>query len=322
MSLIHIDILFNLGAMKDCIELGYRVLNVVTQENIPKLIPEGMDENVFMFRLYDTVGFVALANIISLTGSVKQFLSIIKQDIPPLPSSYGYFNQLEDLIFGRLKTVEKFDISPDDRFAPSISLILNAFVKCKRDIKAFSENIYKAKLCAKNQMLHKLEKFCDLMMAYICIMSDYSDKAEHIIVDIIQTGKNSGMSDIQMLAWYFMSSLYINEKHYDLAYGVINNALIFLEKNSFKNDYLAMLLKYNLYKVFTMKRDLEKAQICLGQATGISQKYGINIEFKQVEPPPEEEVTQTEIKESDYYDNEPDTDSDEDFQFEETASKP
>ena len=154
-------------------------------------------------------------------------------------------------------------------------------------------------------------------------MSDYSDKAEHIIVDIIQSGKNSGMSDIQMLAWYFMSCLYIKEKHYDLAYGVINNALIFIEKSSFKNDYISMILKYNLYKVFTMKRDLEKAAICLNQAMGIAQKYGIIFEFKQLEPPPKEEIQQTEINESDYYDIQQSTDdiSDDDFQFEEATKQ-
>lgn len=323
MSLIHIDILFNLGALKDCIDLGYRVLNIVTQENIPKLIPDGMDETVFMYRLLDTIGFVALANIMSLNGNTKQFLSIIKQDVPSLPASYGYFGQLEDLILGNLKKFENIDISPDDRFAQTTSLIINAFVNCKNDIKAFSESIYKAKLGAKNQMLHKLEKFCDLLMSHVCIMSDYSDKAEHIIVDIIQSGKNSGMSDIQMLAWYFMSCLYLKEKHYDLAYGVINNALIFLEKNSFKNDYIAMLLKYNLYKVFTMKRDFEKAQICIEQAMSIAQKYGINFEFKQIEPPPEEEITKPDKpSESDYYEQtDANSASDDDFQFEENQEQ-
>ena len=172
-------------------------------------------------------------------------------------------------------------------------------------------------------MLHKIEKFCDLIMAYICILSDYSEKAEHIIVDVIQSAKNSGMSDIQILGWYFMSCLYIKERQYDLACGVINNALVFLEKNSFKGDYVGMLLKYNLYKVFVFKRDFEKAQICLEQAVGIANKYGIKFEFKQVEPPPEEPEHTEETNESDYYniqgdDNVPKQD---DFEFEEVESE-
>ncbi|MBO7672400.1 zinc ribbon domain-containing protein [bacterium] len=301
MSLIHVDILFNLGALNDCIDLGYKILNIVTAENIPKIIPEGMDSSIFMFRLFDTIGFVALANILCLNNSAKRFLDIIKQDLPSLPVSYGYLGELENLLMGRLDKFEDIEIIPDDRFAETLHYIIYSFMKCKDDTKAFSENIYKAKLSAKNQMLHKFEFFCDLLMAHVCIVNGNFKKAEHIIVDVIQSGKDKGIADIQMLAWYLMSCLYLKEKQYDLAYGVINNALIFLEKSAFKNDYISMILKYNLYKVFVCKRDMERAQICMQQAVGIAQKYGVNYPFNEIEPPPEEEVKPVPEEENNEY---------------------
>lgn len=47
MSVIHIQILFNIGALMDCLDIGYKVLNVVNNQTMPTLKPDYMSDDDF-----------------------------------------------------------------------------------------------------------------------------------------------------------------------------------------------------------------------------------------------------------------------------------
>lgn len=91
MSLVHIEILFNIGALEDCLDVGYSVLNVVNQANLEVLRPDYFTAEEFERIIIDAVGFVALANILQLKGNVKDFLTIVKADLANIPPSYDIF---------------------------------------------------------------------------------------------------------------------------------------------------------------------------------------------------------------------------------------
>lgn len=279
MSLVHIVILFNLGAMKDCLDLGYKILEYVTPETIDTLRPEDMEGVDFIAMLYDTVGYVALCNICLLAGNVGQFLDLVKQDLPQLPASFQYFVILEELLKGKLQEVPEIEIAATDRFSPAISFIVSAFAFHFDDPKAFATDIYRAKVNAKNCMLHKIESICDLFIASAYIRINSIPKASHILYDVINISQEKGMAGVELLAWYFMSNIHIMEKQYDTAYGVINNSIIQLEKNRLHSELLIMLLNYNLYKVFMFKRELDKAQLCIEQAMTIAEKHDVIFPF-------------------------------------------
>ena len=279
MSIVHVIVLFNLGALKDCLDLGYKILEHVTPENLEKLILEEMNPQDFLAMLYDTVGYVALSNICLLHGNVGQFLELVKQDLPELPQSFQYFVILEKLIQGKLEEVPEIEISASDRFSPTIAFIISAFAFHIEDTKAFATEIYRAKINAKNCMLHKLEYICDLLIANSYIQINYLPKASHILYDVINESQMKGMAGVELIAWYFMSNIHLKERQYDTAYGVINNSIIQLERNRLHSELLIMLLNYNLFKVFMYKRDLEKAQLCIEQAMAITQKHEMFFPF-------------------------------------------
>lgn len=87
------------------------------------------------------------------------------------------------------------------------------------------------------------------------------------------------MAGVELLAWYFMSNIHLKERQYDVAYGVINNSIIQLEKNRLHSEFLILLLNYNLYKVFMFRRDFNKAQLCIEQAMSITQKHEMFFPF-------------------------------------------
>lgn len=278
-SLIHIEILFNIGAWEDCIEVGYKVLSVVNQANLELLRPESFDKNQFVKIIIDAVGFVALSNVLQLKGNVQNFLNIAKGDIPNIPPSYDIFNALQDFLHGEKGTYSPVMVSELDRFSGCLFHIMEAFNKCLNDPNSFAEEIYAAKRLAKYNKLHQLEYFCDLLIGYAYVNLESFDKASLIIYKIIRASGDNGMANLTYIAWYMMSEMSIRQGRYTVAYGIVNNSLIQLEKADNSNEYLLMLFKYQMYKVQMYKGNQDKSQICVSQCEYLTQKHGIKFKF-------------------------------------------
>ena len=279
MSVIHIQILFNIGALGDCLDIGYKVLNVINNDSINILKPDYMSEDDFRSLIIDSAGYVALANVLLLCGNVDEFLKILRAEIDFVPESYNLFVVLQNIIHGQ--AVKKFsvNISENDRFGNVILSLINAFVNFDGNYNLFAENIYKAKIAAKYCKLHQLELFADLMIGYSYMELGSFKKADSIIYKIIKETNNNGMTTLLYVAWYVMSLLHLKQNKYEVAFGIINNSLIQLEKNNTTSEYLLMLFKYNMYKVMMFKKQFDKADICIAQANYVAQKYGINFKF-------------------------------------------
>lgn len=279
MSVIHIQILFNIGALMDCLDIGYKVLNVVNNQTMPTLKPDYMSDDDFQSLIVDSAGYVALANVLLLGGNVEEFLRILRADLDCVPQSYDLFIALEKLIHGVEITEFNHEISDNDRFGSVIYNIISAFVLLNGDYTQFAENIYRAKVFAKNNRLHQLELFCDLMIGYSYMELNSFQKADSIIYKIIKETNKNGMTTLLYVTWYVMSELHLKQNKYDVAFGIVNNSLIQLEKNNTTSPYLLMLFKYNMFKIMMFKKQNDKAEICIGHARYIAEKYGINFEF-------------------------------------------
>ena len=279
MSVVHIQILFNIGALMDCLDVGYKVLNIVNSQTLPMLKPEYMAEEEFQGLIVDSAGYVALANVLLLSGNVEEFLRILRNELSCIPQSYDLFISLQDLLHGKPVPTLTSQVDDNDRFGSIIYNIINAFTNLNGDYTQFAENIYRAKVFAKNNKLHQLELFCDLMIGFSYMELESFKKADSIIYKIIKETNKNGMTTLLYVAWFIMSELHLKQNKYDVAFGIVNNSLIQLEKNNTTSPYLLMLFKYNMYKVMMFKRQYDKADICMSHARYIAEKYGINFAF-------------------------------------------
>ena len=279
MSMIHIQILFNIGALVDALDVGYKVLNIINRDTIDKLKPEYMSKEDFIGFVTDSVGYVALANVLLLVGNVQEFLKIVRSDLDFIPKSYDIFITLQDLLHGVKTNPTVQQIDANDRFGGVILHTINAFVNFTGDYKLFAEDIYRAKVIAKDNRLHQLELFCDLLIGYAYLQLESYKKADAIIYQIIKAANEKGMTTLLYVAWYVMSELHLRQHKYDVAFGIVNNSLIQLEKNNTTSEYLLMLFKYNMFKILMFKKQPDKAEICMGHAQYIAQKYGVNFIF-------------------------------------------
>ena len=279
MSVVHIQILFNIGALMDCLDVGYKVLNIVNNQTLPMLKPEYMSEEEFQGLIVDSAGYVALANVLLLSGNVEEFLRILRNELSCIPQSYDLFISLQDLLHGKPVSTPTSQVDDNDRFGSIIYNIINAFTNLNGDYTQFAENIYRAKVFAKNNKLHQLELFCDLMIGFSYMELESFKKADSIIYKIIKETNKNGMTTLLYVAWFIMSELHLKQNKYDVAFGIVNNSLIQLEKNNTTSPYLLMLFKYNMYKVMMFKRQYDKADICMSHARYIAEKYSINFVF-------------------------------------------
>lgn len=279
MSLIHVQILFNVGALFDCLDVGYKVLNVVNNETINVMKPDSYTQEEFNSLIVDSIGYVLLANVLLLTGKTSEFLNIMKNEFSIIPKSYDLFIELENLLTGKSISNISDNISKGDKFGEYLFNIISAFTNHKDDYNTFAETAYKAKVKAKKYKLFQLELFADLLIAYAYIQVESFKKAEFIITEIISQTNIIGMTNILYIAWFVLSELYLKMHKFKVAYNIINNSLIQLEKSNNTSEYLLMLFKYNMYKVMMYKNIPDVADVCIKHAQYISSKYNINYNF-------------------------------------------
>ena len=275
MSVIYVKILFNIGAYEDCLDIGYNVLNVLDSTKLNSIQYDVISKEEFTYLVTECVGYIAIVDTLTLKEDVAEFLDISKKLLPFIPDSYSIFVQLQNLIKGQPVKLTQ-NMSGNDMFSEILYHIINAFVSCKKNPNTFAQEIYKAKLIARETMMLQFELFADLMIGYAYTELNSFRKASAIIYKIIKYSKAKGLNAIMHIAWYVMSILNIKEGKFDLAYGVLNNSGILMEKNGVLSEYLTMLNKVNMYKVLMCTNSKDQAQICMNQASYIVQKYGLN----------------------------------------------
>lgn len=279
MTIVHVEILFNIGNWEDCLEIGYNILNMINQDNLESMKPDYMATEQFQQVITDTIGYVALANILQLKGNVKDFLNIVRSDFTTIPHAYDAFIVLEDFIAGKPVQYDESFLTNDNKFSAIIFYLINAFENYRDDYRAFAEEIYEAKILAKGFNLYQIGLFIDAMIGYAYLKLCSYRKASSIFYHIIKTANEKGLEKLLYMSWLLMSFLNIEEGKYILSKGILNNALIKMEKEDDTNPYLHLLFKYTMYRVFRFRNETEEAKIYLSQANYIAQKYGINFEF-------------------------------------------
>ena len=279
MTVVHVEILFNIGNWEDCLDVGYNILNIINQDNLEFMKPDYLSLEQFEKIIIDTIGYVALANVLQLKGNVKDFLNIVRSDFTTVPHAYDAFVVLEEFLKGNNPEYDASLLAEDNKFSSIIYHVMEAFSKCRDDYNLFAEEIYQAKILSKEYNLYQIGLFLDAMIGYAYFKLYSFRKATAIFYHIIKTTNEKGLEKLLYLTWLLMSFLHIEEGRYIVAKGILSNALIQMEKEDDTNPYLHLLYKYTLYRVLRFRGEEDGAKIYLGQAGYLANKFGINFEF-------------------------------------------
>lgn len=277
MSLIHIKILFGIGAFNDCISIGYNIFNTLEQSKLENIEYTLISKEDLKYLISDAAGYVAVSDILTMREDVNEFLNIINKLYDFIPKEYKIFTKLQDLIKGKEVAVTNNDMG-ENSFSVIIYHIIKTFTSYKNNPTEMAKEIYKTKLVAKESFMYPFELFADLVIGYSYSELKSYYKASSILYEVVKTSSEKGLNVITFIAWYILSGLNMKLGRFDIAYGMLNNTSIQMDKMGVVSDYLVLLIKFEMYKLMKCLKADDKADICLAQVKYLVKKYGLNFD--------------------------------------------
>lgn len=276
-SLVKIEVLFSIGNLKDCVEAGEEILDVLTPQVMPELRPANLSAKQFEEVIYDAMCFVAIAKVLLLQGDLKEFIKKIQTNTGHLPRVFEMFLTLEKIIKGEKALIPSGENLEDGKFSKVIFGIIKAFGEEKTDYAKFADSIYQAKINAKLNKLTQIELICDLLIGYSYFRLGQVEKASGIYYNVLEASTKNGLKMVTYLDWYLVSLLKFEQPDIEVAYGIAHNAVIQLEKDHNAGDFMFYLFRILLAKIFEAKENPQAAESCLNDANFIKEKYGLNL---------------------------------------------
>lgn len=236
LSLVNIEILYNVGDFKSCVDTAEEILSVITPEILDKIKPASFSTNLFISHLLDTCRLAGFAKLFLMEENLEEYFARVAVALNTELPEANCILAIKDFLADKVYTTG--NIEEASAFSKVVYLILQEFTVLKDDYKRFAQNIYQAKLLALDLHQRELELFCDLLIAYAYSKIGIEEKAKSIYADVLNIAEKSAMFNILSIAKYFMALVSTPE-----------NALLLV------NDTLAVIQKYDnqakvLYALF------------------------------------------------------------------------
>lgn len=278
-SLVKIEILFSVGNFRDCAESGLEILRSINYESLPILKPENLSLKQFEDSIFDALVFVTISKILLLDNDVDEFIEEIKANLGKIPKVFELLPKLNLIIRGKKIKEDINTTVDDDKFSQIILNMLIAFNDYSCDYKKFADLIYHTKIMAKINRFFQIELFCDLLIGYSYFKLEQFKKAGSIYYNVLETSTQNGLKFITYLDWYFISVLKFKQESFDMALGIVNNAVVQLEKDNNSSVLLFFLFRVLLAKILMAKNDEKSSDLCIKNAVFIKEKYGLDIKI-------------------------------------------
>lgn len=275
-SLVKIEILFNVGNLEDCIDSGDEIFGNLVGTDIQALIPKTVSPAQFYDLLKDAAGYVIFAKILQLKNDTYKFCELAEQIVPNLPDTFKLFVELNNLIHGKEVNLPPLNENTD-KFGFVLYFIISAFKDDLNNPDKFAAEIYRAKLKAMEYNLSQIELFCDLMIGRAYMKKAQTKKANSIFSSVLETSQNNGLKNLFYLAAYHTAELALINNDIATAYGIISNTIVELEKNRNKNLYILMMFKIIYARVLGKRNETNQADFCYNQAKQIAQNCNLKL---------------------------------------------
>ena len=228
LSLVNIEILYNIGDFRQCADTASEILDVLTPEILDKVKPASFSANLFVSHILETFRLAGFAKLYLLDKDLDEFFEKIKLSLNAELPEKDCILTVKDYLAGKEYAVS--NIESASPFSKVIFLILQEISVLNDDYKRFAQNIYQAKLLAADLHQYEFELFCDLLIAYAYSKIGIPQKAQSIYTDVLNKAEKSAMFNTLALARYFAAKLKLASQKTDEAFLYINDTLAMLQK--------------------------------------------------------------------------------------------
>ena len=241
LSLVNIEILYNLGSFSQCVEIAEDILTVLSQDVLEKVKPASFSTNMFVTHVQETLRLVAFAKLYLGHDDLEDFCSkialVLNAELPEKDSILA----IRDFLSG--KVYRMGDVENSSPLSKIIFLILQEFSKLKDDYKSFAQNIYQAKLLASDIHQYEVELLCDVIIAFAYYKIGIIPKAKAIYEDVLKTAEKSALFNIIVVTKYLMAKLLMTTSELDRALLLVNDALALINTYIEKDVILYIMLE-------------------------------------------------------------------------------
>ena len=286
--MVTLELYYNLGRLNECVELGDELFKYININNFAdSILPQGFSRKQFQDAIVDALFFVSLSRIIQLKEDAEKRISDI---IPAVANSYACFDLLLILrkflsgqnIAQDLNRFENRDFS-QDKYSQILYPILRAMTALRlQDWDSLGDYIYQAKLVSNSYCLHQIEHFCDLMIGFAYQNMGNTKKAKQIYYSVLDASSAKAIKNITYLCWYLIAQIERLEGNNDTAKGILNNALLNMEKDENVSPYFIMMFKTMYAELLLMNSEVEKALFCANQSFEIISKHRLGLNLSHI----------------------------------------
>lgn len=223
LSLVHIEILYNVGDFRTCVDIAEEILSVISPEILEKIKPASFSTNLFVSHLLETCRLAGFAKLFLMDENLEEFFARVAVSLNSELPEADCILAVRDFLADKVYTTG--NIEEVSAYSKVIYLILQEMSVLKDDYKRFAQNIYQAKLLALDLHQKELELFCDLLIAYAYSKIGIEEKAKIIYSDVLETAEKSAMFNITAVARY-LKALLIKEE----APILVNDSLAAIQK--------------------------------------------------------------------------------------------
>ena len=200
LSLVNIEILYNLGKYRECVETAVEILSVIRIEIIDKIKPASFSTNLFVSHILETMRLAAFAKLYLVEDGLENFFELINIALNTELPEKDCILAIRDYLQGKVYSIGNVEeYSP---FSKVVFLLLQEISGLNGDYKKFAQNIYQAKLLSDDIHQQEIKYLCDLLIAYAYNKIGISIKAEAIYDDVLRNAEISAMFNIIMIAKY------------------------------------------------------------------------------------------------------------------------
>ena len=293
LSLVNIEILFNIGDYKQCIEVGEEVLGILKPDILEQIKPASFSTNFFVSHLMETFRNVGFAKLIICDENINVFFEKVKKALNEDLPEKDCILAIKEYLTGR-----KFVSTGAEEataYSKVVYLILQELSELRSNYKLFAQNIYQAKLLASDLHQTQLEYICDILIGYAYSKVGVKQKANIIYNDILQKSENSAISSMTMIVRYLIAKDRLLSDDVEEALLIINNTLAELQRHHneaklfyamFEKLYITVATEYKLPSV-----DIQSEQRKLKQISpnGELERIIKTAEFIEPEPTKQEQ---------------------------------
>jgi len=258
LSLVNIEILYNIGDFYQCIEIADSILEIITMETIEKVKPVSFSTNLFVSHIIETMRLVALAKLYTLSDDLEEFFLKIKDTLKVQLPEMDCIIAIRDYLEGKVYSTG--NIEDYSAYSKVIFLLLQEFSELKDDYKRFAQNIYQAKLLSHDLHQREIEMLCDLLIAYAYSKMGINKKAEFIYQDIAFVAEKSAMFNILIITKFLFAKLKQANNDISEALVLINDSLALIKKYNNQSKILYGLLQ-KLYVEIVSENDISGVDI-------------------------------------------------------------